>query len=182
MNGVVADEQALLHKAFACVAGLSQHCSLSLTCSSLCVPATGHIELSFVDWTFRNSSGPLPTSNPLARFHQLLTLASRVRRVDLNPDPSKIPAKLAAAGFTDLIHQTHTLHLTPRSRDTRQFRIGELMRSALDLEGLGLELLTRYLGMTVHEARGMIDECERYLHSPETLDFVEFHTWTARKP
>ncbi|KAM0719807.1 hypothetical protein Q7P37_003942 [Cladosporium fusiforme] len=165
ISGAVADEMVLIQRAW-----------------ELCLPATGYVEFTFVDWTFRTPNGTLPYSNPLSRFHQMLTLASRARRIPLNPNPSDVSPKLTAVGFTDLIHRTHTLHLTPCSRDPRQFRIGELMRSALDMEGLGMGLLTQYLGMRADEVRRLIRECRVYLWDRDCRVFVELHTWTARKP
>ena len=49
-------------------------------------------------------------------------------------------------------------------------------------EGLGLELLTRWLGMTPEAVRELAAQCERYVTQEENRIYVNLHTFTARKP
>jgi hypothetical protein len=176
LNGAISDAGALLRKAF-----------------ELAVPATGAIEFTFIDWTFRTANpNPLPINNPLSRLQQRLSLASRNRNVPLNPDPSTIDDHLFRAGFTERIHRTHMLPLSTWSRDLCLWKIGEKMEVLLAyhpdpgfkcyLEDLCLELLTKWLGMRPEEVNELIAECVEYLWRQENKIFVNLHTWTARRP
>ena len=49
-------------------------------------------------------------------------------------------------------------------------------------EGLSLELLTRWLGMTPEAVRKLTAQCEDYISQPANRIYVNLHTFTARKP
>jgi hypothetical protein len=49
-------------------------------------------------------------------------------------------------------------------------------------EGLSLELLTRWLGMTPAAVRELTAQCEHYIAQPANRIYVNLHTFTARKP
>jgi hypothetical protein len=142
--------------------------------------------------TFRTANpDPLPSSCPVTKLQDLLALASRKRDIPLNPDPTKTDALLVSTGFTDRIHRTHTLPLCMWSLDRCQRLIGERMMLAWRspdadtdgfFEGLSLELLTRWLGMTQEAVRELTAQCEHYIAQPANRIYVNFHTFTARKP
>jgi len=167
VNGAVMDERALLGKVFGSVSPQSDELSETTdnVSFSLAVLGTGHIEMTFVDWTFQTANpGPLPSNCPVARLQELLAAASRKRGIALNPDAAKIDGLIMSTGFTDRIHRTHTLPLCTWSLDRCQRLIGERMQGLLAwripdadhdgfFEGLSLELLTRWLGMTPEAVR-----------------------------
>ena len=176
LNGAISDPGALLRKAF-----------------ELTVPATGAIEFTFVDWTFRAANpDPLPADSPLSRLQQCISLASRNRNIPLSPDPSGIDDHLFRAGFTERIHSTHMLPLSTWSRDLCQWKIGEGLQTLFAyhpdpgftcyLEDLCLELLTQWLGMRREEVDELIGESVEYMWRLENKVFVNLHTWTARRP
>ena len=49
-------------------------------------------------------------------------------------------------------------------------------------DGLGLELLTRWLGMTPEAVRALAAQCEHYIAQQENRIYVTLHAFTARKP
>jgi hypothetical protein len=63
LNGAVMDERALLGKVYELVI-LCKVISVSgeadAVCLSLAVPATGHVEITFVDWVRKPSSESIP--------------------------------------------------------------------------------------------------------------------------
>jgi hypothetical protein len=156
--------------------------------NSLCNPDTKHRR------TFRTANAdPLPNDCPLFKLQELLAIASRKRGIPLNPDPTKTDSLLVSTGFTDRIHRTHTLPLSTWSLDRCQRLIGERMKGLLSwrspvedtdgfLEGLSLELLTRWLGMIPAAVRELAAQCERYVAQEEHRIYVNLHTFTARKP
>ena len=71
LNGAVMDERALLGKVFGSVSPQSDELSETTdnVSFSLAVLGTGHIEMTFVDWTFQTANpGPLPSNCPVARL------------------------------------------------------------------------------------------------------------------
>lgn len=144
--------------------------------------------------TFRTANpDPLPSNCPVSKLQERLAVASWKRGISLNPDPVKIDSLLVSTGFTDRIHRTHTLPLCVWSLDRCQRLIGERMKGLLAwrtpdadtdgfFEGLGLELLTRWLGMTPEAVRELAAQCERYVAQEENRIYVNLHTFTARKP
>jgi hypothetical protein len=176
LNGAIPDPGALLRKVF-----------------ELTAPATGAIEFTFIDWTFRTANpDPLPADNPLSRLQQCITLASRNRNIPLSPDPSGIDDHLFRAGFTERIHRTHMLPLSTWSRDLCQWKISEGLQTLFAyhpdpgftcyLEDLCLELLTQWLGMRREEVDELIGESVEYMWRLENKVFVNLQTWTARRP
>jgi hypothetical protein len=100
---------------------------------------------------------------------------------------------LVTTGFADRIHRTHTLPMCMWSLDRCQRLIGERMMELLAwrtpdantdgfFDGLGLELLTRWLGMTPEAVREFTAQCERFVAEPENRIYVNLHTFTARRP
>jgi hypothetical protein len=88
---------------------------------------------------------------------------------------------------------THMLPLCTWSLDRCQRLIGERMMGLLAwrtpganddgfFDGLGLELLTRWLGMTPEAVRELTGGCERFIAQPENRIYVNLHTFTARRP
>lgn len=143
---------------------------------------------------FRTANpNPEPRTCPLLRLQELLALASRKRGIPLNPDPSKIDDMLVSTGFADRIHRTHTLPLCTWSLDRCQRLIGERMLGLLAwrtpeadtdsfLDGLALELLTRWLGWKPEAVRELTATCEQFIKQPENRIYVNLHAFTARRP
>jgi len=150
--------------------------------------------MTFVDWTFRTANpDPIPGNCPVAKLQDLLAEASRRRGIPLNPDATQIDGLLVSSGFIDRIHRTHTLPLCTWSIDRCQWLIGERMKILLAwrtpdadnnafFDGLSLELLTKWLGMTPEEVRELTAQCEHYIARVENRMYVDLHTFTARKP
>lgn len=100
---------------------------------------------------------------------------------------------LVSTGFADRIYRTHTLPLCMWSLDRCQHLIGERMLGLLAwrtpeadtdgfVDGLALELLTRWLGWKPEAVRELTSRCEWFVQQPENRIYVNLHTFTARKP
>jgi hypothetical protein len=160
----------------------------------LAVPGTGHIEMTYIDWTFRTANPlPLPAPSPLSKLQEQLDLASHKRGVLLSLDPATTGGLLASTGFADRIHRTHMLPLSSWSTDRTLNRISEQMGAAFAcyhplegcrcfLSGFCMELLTRWLGKTPKEVIELVIACAQFLGHDEYRVYVNLHTFTARRP
>lgn len=166
-------------------------------CFERTTSGTGHVEVTFVDWTFKLAEGTLRASSPLATLTTQLNRVSRKRGTAFGPH-LQMGMLLERTGYTDIIHRKHRLPLSPSSRDPKQHNIGRKMMALLDnvaqgtegdgneginfLESISLGLLVDYLQISAEEVRDLVDKCVKQAWESEGHPYVELHSWTARRP